>query len=135
MRSSIIVLGLSLLVTLGLGCGGPTRYRAQGTPHSPGTDAELFVGKTDGASTIDLQLEHLTDPARLTPGATQYVVWVVPEGGQPIYTGSLRWDRGAGTGRLRATTPYERFDLMVTAEPERVGAWPTGALVVERRVP
>lgn len=135
MRALVFVIGLSVIAALGLGCGGPTRYRAQGTPSSPGTDAELLVGKTEGAQTIDLSLEHLTDPARLTPGATQYAVWVVPEGGQPVFTGTLRFDRARGTGRLRASTPYERFDLIVTAEPDRVGAWPSGALVVERRVP
>ena len=137
MRPTLLSLALALAVAPMLGCGGPSRYRAQGTPNAPGVDAEILVGKTEGVQQIDLVVEHLTEPDRLTPGATQYAVWVVPEGGQPIYSGALAVDRGSRVGRLRATTPYERFDVLVTAEPDTFSprAWPTGALVLERRVP
>lgn len=137
MRPTMLTLALALALTPVLGCGGPSRYRAQGTPSAPGIDAEILVGKTEGAQQIELVVEHLTDPDRLTPGATHYAVWVVPEGGQPIYTGALAVDRGSRVGRLRATTPYDRFDVLVTAEPAAFGhrAWPTGTLVLERHVP
>jgi len=136
MRSMTLALALTLAVAA-VGCGGPSRYRAYGTPNAPGVDAEILVGKTEGAQQIDVIVEHLTEPGRLTTGATQYAVWVVPEGGQPIYSGALALDRGSRTGRLRTTTPYERFDLLVTAEPAAGGppTWPTGALVLERPVP
>lgn len=136
MRSLLFGLALAIVTSL-LGCGGPSRYRAQGTAAAPGVDAEIAVGKTEGAQQVDLVVEHLSDPERMMPGATGYSVWIVPEGGQPIWSGALRYDRGSRVGRMRTTTPHERFEVLVTAEPDDVGVrgWPTGPIVLERRVP
>ena len=124
------------MLALTSACGGGTRtYRAEGTDISPAASGDIRVGKTQGAQMVDVDLRHLAPPARLGPGLSRYAVWVVPEGMAPVLAGFLDYDGAQQSGRLRATTPYERFAVIVTAEPDRIGDQPSGVVVVRRVVP
>jgi hypothetical protein len=101
---------------------------------SPGTDAAIVVGKSEGTQQIQLDARHLSPPDRLGEGLAHYAAWVIPGGSPPILAGVLRYDAGARTGRLRATTPYESFDLIVTAEPSPICPSPTGPVVLQQEV-
>lgn len=136
MRTPRALLLATLLALTTAGCGGGTRvYPAAGTDVSPAASGDIRVGKTEGAQMVDVDLRHLAPPGRLGTGLSQYAVWVVPEGLPPMLAGILAYDTAQQSGRLRATTPYERFDVIVTAEAEPIGSQPSGVVVVRRSVP
>jgi hypothetical protein len=115
-------------------CGGAQTYAAQGTTIAPGASAAISVGKTEGAQSVDVTIDHLTPPERLGPGHTQFAVWVVPAGLDPVLAGTLAYDRESQSGRLLATTPYEIFQVVVTAEGPSIGRAPGGPVVLQRSV-
>lgn len=127
-----LLLGASLVLAA---CGGARTVRAQGTPLAPGTDARIAVGKTHGSNMVELELDHLTPPERLGVGLSQYAVWIVTPGMAPSFAGTLDYDRDEQHGVLRATTPYEAFDVVVTAEDATIDAWPSDVIVLRRSFP
>lgn len=136
MRTTRALLLASLLALATAGCGSGTRtYPAAGTDISPAASGDIRVGKTEGAQRVDIDLRHLAPPGRLGAGLSQYAVWVVPEGLSPMLAGILAYDTAQQSGRLHATTPYERFEVLVTAEAEPIGTQPSGIVVLRRSVP
>lgn len=135
-RTFRALLAATLALSALSACGGGARtYRAEGTAISPAASGDIRVGKTDGAQTVAVDLDHLAPPQRLGPGLSQYAVWVIPEGQPAVLAGTLAYDAGTQSGSLRATTPFERFDVLVTAEPDQLGTAPSGVVVVRRPVP
>ncbi|MDQ3034489.1 MAG: hypothetical protein M3Y87_18920 [Myxococcota bacterium] len=134
-RFQILSLAGALGAALSLAaCGGPQEMTAQGTAIAPGATAEISVGKTEGTQTVDLDVQHLAPPERLGAGLSQYAVWVVPQGQQPILAGTLHYDPGSQRGQLRATTPYQVFEVLVTAEGDSIGQLPSRTIVLHRGV-
>lgn len=128
---------LSLVAAVGVGlvavaCGGSQTSSAYGTAITPGATAEIAVGKTEGSQTVDVRVQHLAPPERLRAGHSQYAVWIVPAGLEPVLAGTLAYDHESQAGRLRATTPHQVFEVVVTAEGDAIGRWPSDAVVLRR---
>jgi hypothetical protein len=125
----------ALPLASGCGAGGPQRIQALGTDRVPAARGEIQVGKTEGAQSVEVDLQHLAPPDRLGQGLSQYAVWVVPPGQAPVLAGFLAYDPATQSGRLQATTPYERFHVLVTAEPESISDRPSDIVVLRSSVP
>lgn len=124
----------ALLPFLALACGADT-YDSAGTNRAVGTDAEISVSD-DGAGNHQLGLEvrHLLPPGRMAEGAQFYVVWSVPEGGTPQHIGSLDYDAEDRLGTLETLTPYKVFEVLVTAERERLPRSPSEHVALRQAV-
>ncbi|AKF02981.1 hypothetical protein [Sandaracinus amylolyticus] len=118
-----------------IACGGSGTYEARGTATSPASAARISVGKAEGANAVDVDVRHLALPEHVGDGYSQYAVWIVPEGRLPILAGTLDLDRDSQRGVLRATTPYDRFEVLVTAERDDLARGPTGPIVLHRSIP
>jgi len=129
-----ILASLALFALLLGGCGGPDKYVLTGTERTAGTDGELTVEDLEGNRMIEIDLEHLPPPSRVSEGATVYVVWVKPGNGTPAMAGRLDYDEDDRTGHMRATTPETRFELLITAERNGSVASPSDIVVARQRV-
>ncbi|NNN06362.1 MAG: hypothetical protein HKL90_10720 [Elusimicrobia bacterium] len=107
-----------------LGGAGP---RMNASPTVPAAEGRVkFGGASNGNTSIDLTVKHLADPARLTPPANNYVVWVrASKNAAAQNIGALSVDKNL-TGTLNTVTALRTFDLFITAEGSGQVQLPTG---------
>lgn len=119
------------LLVAGLGslsCGGTKDIQLMSSADIPAAQSTVKVSTTDNGNTrIDLAVEHLAAPERVSPGATVYVVWAR---GSAVETqsqnlGALKVDDDL-KGTIVAVTPLHSFELYITAEPSQMTETPTG---------
>ena len=121
------------LLALGLfACGGPQEYVLTGTSRSPGSDGMMIVEDTGGNHMITVELEHLPPPQRFSQGK-HYVVWIKPNNGVPQMAGQLDYDPDERVGRMTATTPVSRFELLVTVERALNVSSPSEIIIAKKR--
>ena len=96
----------------------PTNRVAMSTSADiPAARGTVTVTPTDNRNTrVQVEVQHLAPPSKVTPGATTYVVWArVPGEDQVQNLGALRVDRNL-RGTLDTVTPFRNFDVFITAE-------------------
>ncbi len=124
---------LVLVTLLAAGCGSAPGTRARMlTP--PG--GQIAVVETPrGNRRVDIEVDHIAPPSAYAPGATGFVVWIVPREGAPIRAGEIDYDARARAGAASVLTPYDEFRVLVTAErADRAGVAPGEHVVVDREI-
>jgi hypothetical protein len=83
----------------------------------PAATGKVGVGKDrNGNYRVRVEVRHLAKPSALNPPKQAYVVWVQSRRDpQAVPLGELRVNDDL-QGSLEATTPYEEFELFITAE-------------------
>jgi len=78
-------------------------------------------------TTLEIAVNHLAPPDRVSLDSKTYVVWIEPIGeeSRPQNLGALSIDPNLN-GRLETVTPFRSFDLFVTAEPSAITLRPSG---------
>jgi hypothetical protein len=83
----------------------------------PSAEGEVIVKPEGKQQKLTIRAKHLADPARVRAGATVFVVWLEPQGGegprQNIGVLTVNEDK---EGKLETVTPYRDFRIFVTAE-------------------
>lgn len=130
--ASALVVGSMLCLTA---CGGPTFAM---TPDSTVPFAKGQVAADvadDGNGTFTVSVEHLGDPAKLSPKATTYVVWVQQKKeDSPIQNmGALKVNE-AYDGQHSFNATFKSFDLTITPEEDATVTKPTGRDILKTTV-
>ncbi len=71
--------------------------------------------KDSGNTKLDIRVWHLANPSRLTPSATNYIVWVRPRDGAAVKQGAIRADKNQ-KGEVKLVTMAKDFEVFITAE-------------------
>ena len=110
-------------------------YTFQATSIAPGATGTVDAksDKAGGNTTLAVKVEHLARPNLLTPPASEYVVWVEPQGGQPTNEGVLRV-ADSEKGDLKITTSAAKFTVIVTAESDTHPSEPSHRVVLRAEV-
>lgn len=121
-----------LAVTLAMsGCamlgGGNGVSRLETSPSMPSVEGRARFSVTVNDNTgITLTVKHLARPDRLTPPASNYVVWTRATKDAPAQNlGALIVDKDLN-GKLVAETALHQFDLFITAEDSGQVQQPSG---------
>jgi hypothetical protein len=135
-RTLAIWLVFATLALGALGCGGGTRsYNVVGTQRDPGAEGTIQVERIEGGNhLVTASLQHMTPPERLGNGLTTYVMWFRDQRGQSTKASLLEYDPGDRSGRATATTPLNRFRLIVTAERNGRVAEPSENVIFNQRI-
>jgi hypothetical protein len=80
-----------------------------------------------------IDTKHLARPDSLTPAKQVYVVWIQPRGKDPINAGVLSVNEKL-EGSFRGTTPYQTFDVFITAEDSPSADHPSGPQLLKATV-
>lgn len=97
----------------------------------PAASGIVDVGRGGNGNTrIDLKVDHLANPASLTPSKTVYVVWAQPPNAPPENLGELKVGNDL-KGQLKTVTAQQNFELLVTAENDPRATAPTGPVVMQ----
>lgn len=101
-------------------------------PGATGT-VDAKADKNTGNTAVTVKVEHLARPALLTPAASEYVVWIEPQGGQPASEGVLQVG-DSEKGKVKATTTASKFTVLVTAESNPYPQSPSKRVVLHGNI-
>jgi hypothetical protein len=87
----------------------------------------------NGNIELKLRVHHLAKPDAIDPAKTHYVVWVQPKDRPPEPLGVVKVDKDLN-GEFRAVTPYQNFDVFITAENTPRPEQPSGPEVLRGTV-
>ena len=88
------------------------------SPEIPAAEGQVRLNRTkNGNVEIKLKVKHLAPAARITPGASVFVVWArgLAPGAEAQNLGALKVDKKLN-GKLTALTSMSSFDLFITCE-------------------
>jgi hypothetical protein len=125
--SAVLAMTLAMSGCSTLGIGGKEGSRLLTSPTVPSVEgrAKFGVTKNDNTS-IELTVKHLPRPERLSPPASNYVVWTRATKEAPAQSlGALIVDKDLN-GKLIAETALHSFDLFITAEDSSQIQQPSG---------
>ena len=90
----------------------------------------------EGNTHLEVAVEHLAPPQRVAPDASTYVVWAMPAatGGEHIENLGALSIGEERKGELKAFTPLQSFDVLVTPEASAKVQTPTHEAVLTARV-
>lgn len=133
MKSKNIFIGCALSFILIAGCAHKEDMVASNV--APTAQGELKVDKDkQDNSEITVKVKHLAPPDKIFPGATNYVVWIQPEGTDTFQNvGALNVDKDL-EGKYKTTVPYKEFRVIITPEMGNMAQAPSGPAIFDQKV-
>jgi len=110
-------------------------YPMTNDPSVPGASGTVTVqkDKENGNLKVEVKVEHLANPASLTPPANTYLVWVHANGSDAVKEGAIRVDKNL-SGDLKVVTTSKEFDIFITPEQSESAATPGNLQVLRAHV-
>jgi hypothetical protein len=139
-RTSPFALAFALMTTAGLlagmaGCGGARSYAVRGSQRDPGADAQVQVETIDGGNQlITFSGRNMTPPDRLGSGLTRYVLWVRTASAPAQMEANIAYRPDSRTATATATTPHQRFTVLVTAERAQETSTPSDTVIFQQNI-
>ena len=97
----------------------------------PAAEAVLEVNENDNNDyQLELEVENLAGPDRLTPARNYYVVWMVSKRNGTINLGNLDINR-KNKGSIETSSPYEPVRVFITAEDEKTPVVPSTQIILD----
>lgn len=115
-------------------CGGPSEYIIVGTARAAGADGLITVEKTESNNLVNIEVENLAPPGRISEGTTVYVVWFKAPTGSPTAQGTLEYDPDDRVGRFSATSPHTELQVIVSAEVDATANSPSEIVILRQDV-
>ncbi|UJR80869.1 hypothetical protein [Sandaracinus amylolyticus] len=134
-RSALLAIAFTTLAAYAAGCGGARNYTVRGSQRDPGADGRVQVEHIDGGNNlITFSGTNMTPPDRLGSGFTRYVLWVRTGSAPASMEANVAYDPSSRTGRATATTPHQRFTVMITAERATETSTPSDTVIFQQNV-
>lgn len=134
-RTSLVALTFAALAAYAAGCGGARNYTVRGSQRDPGADGRVQVERIDGGNQlITFTGTNMTPPDRLGSGFTRYVLWVRTASAPATMEANVAYDPDSRSGRATATTPHQRFTVMITAERAAETSTPSDAVIFTQNI-
>lgn len=94
---------------------------------------DVKKGSPNRNTEMDIKVSNLAPPAKLTPAANVYIVWVRPIGGAAVNAGAIRMNKNLD-GELKTVTTSKNCDVFITAEQSTTVTSPEGPEVLQTHV-
>lgn len=135
MKHGMIQLSLaSVACALVLG-GCANRYKIDTEAPNYAAVAKIKVKVNDDDNReMSLRIDHLAPPEKFPDGYNAYAVWIAVPGHGISKVGLLDYSSKRRRGELLATSPYPKFEVIVTLERDRSSAQPSGVVVLRKIV-
>ncbi|MCA9715680.1 MAG: hypothetical protein H6713_19215 [Myxococcales bacterium] len=135
-RAREYALPLLLLTScVGLSAGCTNRYTIPAGAPTYAADAKVAVSvNKTGVRQVRIKVVHLAPLKRIDPTYSAYVVWFSVPGQGITRAGSLSYSEKWRTGKLLATTPHPKFELIITIEQNASTQQPSDKVIARRVV-
>jgi hypothetical protein len=132
-RAHARLLVAALLAAAVLGCGSE-RYIVIGTARASSASGYIKVSRHGDSAALTVRLEQLHSVDSLDPSMHAYVVWFESPGVAPKRAGSLHYDPDTRVGELKASSPFRKFVVKVTAEANDKPGVPSSLVVASQDI-
>ncbi|HET6582719.1 MAG TPA: hypothetical protein VFG69_04715 [Nannocystaceae bacterium] len=120
------------LLALG-GCAH--RYKLDTEAPNYAAMAKIKVkAQDDDNREMTLRIDHLAPPEKFDAGYSAYAVWIAVPGHNISKVGLLDYSGKKRRGELVATSPFAKFEVIVTLEQDRSSSMPSNAVVLRKVV-
>lgn len=133
LRIGIAAIALSALA----GCSGTLTYKLASSSKAPGADVTITADpqKEQNSTALKIEAVNLPPPARVTGGATAYVVWYRKNSGATWNrVGQLAYDESSRKGTLQGSAPETHFELEVSVERDPSPGSPSSDIIVGQAI-
>ena len=126
-------------LALGGGCshfggGNSQTWTMKAIDKAPAATGKVEVATAkDGNHQVKVEVKHMAPPDRIFEGSTAYIVWLKAENGTFQNVGTLNVDKDLN-GKLETRTPFNTFDVLVTAEKTSDAMTPSEHHVMNAKV-
>lgn len=127
---------LPLLAILALGTVGcASRYKVDAEPPTYAALAKIKVkvNRTENRE-VHIDVLHLAPPARIDPTYRAYAVWISVPGHGITKAGLLDYNEKRRRGRIVATTPHPKFEVILSLESDTTTSAPSQQIVMRKVV-
>ncbi len=114
------------------GCASRYKLDAEAPTYAAQAKIRVKVNKTENRE-VDVVVEHLAPPQRIPGGYHGYAVWFRVPGHGVTKAGVLDYNEKRRRGALEATTPHEKFEVLITLEQSPAAQAP-GSVVIVRKI-
>jgi len=105
------------LLVLTAGCATGEIFSLAPDARTPGAAGKVQISADGNGNTLlRVGVQYLAPPANLEPRLTTYVVWIRPSAGRQYTNVGQLTAAENRSGTLAATTPFQDFGVLVTAE-------------------
>src|SRR4051812_10720644 len=112
---------------------GKVEVKLTGTTRTPKANATAEVQRLRGLTQVEIELDDMVPAYLLGADYTTYILWAVTPEGQVENMGEFRLT--GSRSKLRATTRFDTFSMMITAEPHFAVTKPSRVVVAENVPP
>lgn len=130
---NIAALALSLLTTTAVGCASRYKVDAEAPAYAAQAKLKVKVNKTENRE-VTITVDHLAPPSRIDPTYRAYVAWISVPGHGVTKAGSLDYNERRRRGKLTATSPHPKFEVIVTLESDLSAAAPSDRVILRKLV-
>ncbi len=124
---------LTLCAGLSLGCANRYTIPSGAPTYAADAKVSVKVNKT-GIRHVNIKVVHLAPLKRIDPTYSAYVVWFSVPGQGITRAGALSYKEKWRTGKLVATTPHPKFELIITIEQNPTAQQPSDKVIARRVV-
>lgn len=112
-----------------------TKYAFSNSPVVPAAEGSVKVKKDNNNNySVDLHVERLAEPERLSPPRKLYLVWMVTEQNGRKNIGQLKTSSGLFSSKLKSSletvTTFKPTGFFITAEDDANIQYPGGQVVL-----
>jgi hypothetical protein len=130
MKRLLCLVALSLAVP---GCASRYKLDANAPTYAAMAKIRVKVNKTNNRE-VEITIEHLAPPQRIPGGYRGYAVWFRVPGHGVVKAGLLDYNEKKRRGKLEATTPHEKFEVLITLEQDTSVQQPSNMVIVNKIV-
>jgi hypothetical protein len=133
MHSSLLY-ALALALSFGaMGCASRYKVDAEAPTYAALAKIRVKVNKTDNRE-MHLDVLHLAPPARIDPTYRGYAVWINVPGHGITKAGMLDYSEKRRRGKIVATTPHPKFEVIVSLERDLGASAPSQDVILRKIV-
>lgn len=132
-RLTTSLFALGLLTATSTGCASRYRLDAKAPTHAALAKLKVKVNR-DELRELVVTVDHLAPPHRLGPQYKAYAVWIKVPGHGITKVGLLDYNENRRRGTLDATTPFVKFEVLITLETNPSTAAPSTEVIVSKIV-
>ena len=116
------------------GGGNEQTWTLHAVDAAPTASGKVEVAtEKNGNHQVKVEVKRMAPPAKIFDGTSAYVVWLKAQNGSYQNIGTLAIDKDLN-GKLTTKTPFDTFDVLVTAEADALALTPSDNKVMNTRV-
>ncbi len=132
-RAMTSLLALGMFTAVSTGCASNYKLDAKAPTHAAHAKLRVKVNRDD-LRELKVTVDHLAPPHRLGAQYKAYAVWIRVPGHGVTKVGLLDYNENRRRGKIDATTPFNKFEVLITLETNPSTPMPSNDVIVTKIV-